>query len=197
MANTINDVALQNLAHLMNTAGRPLEILAARQARERAAQDDLNNRLTLQEAEVQGRGRLQESAANLEGARQKSLLELRNQFESKEKELDRANRLKEIDASANAYVSRLSQKSKEDTLEDLRKDGIEPKGKTIDEQLADGLAKRARGDYPKARGAVLQFKDYERSISDVESKLAEAQAADDKFLDEFASNAARSTILET
>lgn len=137
---TIADVANAQLARILANAGQPLEILAARQQRERAAQQELAARLQLQESELQGRsrlqeaemagrGRLQEQSDRAADARAKSLLELRQAFEEKQSELDRKNKLDLAEATGRAAVDRLNEtqlaklrakypQRKEESLED-------------------------------------------------------------------------------
>lgn len=179
---TINDVVNSNLARVMANHGAPLRALAEKEA----ANDALANRIKF----------AQMSDAS-ETARAMTLLNAREKFTSAEKELDRKAQRENIKLQADAYVERLTAADKQKELARLRALGVELKGSTIDDQIADGLKKQAAGDYPKARGAVGIYKDFEKRISKIDNDISAAEEEDSRYIKATASSLAKQQAAES
>lgn len=175
---TINDVINSQLARVMANHGAPLRALAEKEASNEA----LANRIALAK-----------SNNDMETARALQVLGAQQKFTEAENEKNRKARKEEaednrkaemarIEAQAKAYVDRLTSADKQKELARLRALGIEIKGSSIDDQIADGLLKQAQGDYPKARGAVGLYKDYEKRISKLDDDISAAEEEDAAYV---------------
>lgn len=179
---TINDVVNSQLARVMGNHGAPLRALAEKEAADQA----LANRIKF--------AQMQDAS---ETARAITLLNAREKFSAAEGEKNRKAQRENIEAQADAYTKRLTAADKQKELARLRAMGIEIKGDTIDEQIADGLKKQANGDYPKARGAVGIYKDFEKRISKIDSDISAAEEEDSRYIKSTASLLAKQQAAES
>jgi hypothetical protein len=179
---TINDVVNSQLARVMGNHGAPLRALSEKEA----ADEALSNRI-----------KLAQMASADETARAMTLLNAREKFSASENEKNRKAQRENIEAQANAYTKRLTAADKQKELARLRALGVELKGDTIDDQIADGLKKQAAGDYPKARGAVGIYKDYEKRISKLDDDISSAEEEDSRYIKSTAASLARQQAAES